>query len=317
MLTSGGDAPGMNAAIRAAARCAAYHGLEVEGIRRGYSGLINKEFVKFNKRSVANIIQRGGTILETSRCQEMYTVEGRKKAIAVLEDAGIDCCVVIGGDGTFHAAQAMGEESEIGFIGIPGTIDNDIYGTDYAIGFRTAVNTALDAIDRIRDTASAFERIFFVEVMGRKSGFIALEVGIAGGAEQIIIPERKTDLEELCQNLKESFKRGKRSSIIVVAEGNQIEDTINIAKYVELRLKLECRVCTLGHIQRGGSPASTDRILASNLGIAAVEGLLHGKQGCAVGEIKDEIVYTPFKDTWEKKKKIDERYFRSLTILSA
>jgi 6-phosphofructokinase 1 len=316
VLTSGGDAPGMNAAIRAVVRTAAFHCIEVVGIRRGYSGLINGEFQKFNRRSVANIIQRGGTILETSRCNELYEVEGRKKAIEALTAEGIDCCIVIGGDGTFRGAQALGEESEIGFVGVPGTIDNDIYGTDFTIGFNTAVNTALDAIDRIRDTASAFERIFFVEVMGRRSGFIALEVGMAGGAEQIIIPERKIDIEQLCQNLKESFKRGKRSSIIVVAEGNQIEDTINIAKYVELRLKVESRVCTLGHIQRGGSPTSIDRILASNLGIAAVEGLMNGKKGHVVGEIKGETVFTPFKDTWEKKKSIDERYFKSIPILS-
>jgi 6-phosphofructokinase 1 len=225
--------------------------------------------------------------------------------------------MVIGGDGSFHAADLMGEESDLEFIGVPATIDNDIWGTDYAIGFHTAVNTALDAIDRIRDTASAFERIFFVEVMGRKSGFIALEVGLAGGAEEIIIPEKKTEMEDLCRNLQESFKRGKRSSIIVVAEGNQVEDTINIAKYVEMRLKAECRVCTLGHIQRGGSPTAIDRILASKLGIAAVEGLRNGKAGHAVGEIKGEIVYTPFKFTWENKKGIDEQYLRFLPMLSS
>lgn len=316
VLTSGGDAPGMNAAIRAIVRCAAYHGLEIIGIRRGYTGLINGEYQKFSRRSVANIIQRGGTILETSRCQEMYELAGRKKAIEALNNEGIDCCIVIGGDGTFKGAEALGNESDITFIGVPGTIDNDLWGSDYTIGFNTAVNTALDAIDRIRDTASAFERVFFVEVMGRNSGFIALEVGLAGGAEQIIIPEIKTDLEDLCQNLKDSFKRGKRSSIIVVAEGNHVEDTINIAKYVELRLKLECRVCTLGHIQRGGSPTSTDRILASNLGIAAVEGLINGKKGMVVGEIKGQIVYTPFRDTWEKKKGVEDRFFKAIPILS-
>jgi 6-phosphofructokinase 1 len=316
ILTSGGDAPGMNAGIRAAVRCALFNGLEVVGIRRGYSGLINTEFQKFNRRSVANIVQRGGTILETSRCAEMFTEAGRKKAIEALNDEGIDACVVIGGEGSFKGAEALGNESDIPFIGIPGTIDNDLWGTDYTIGFNTAVNTALDAIDRIRDTASAFERIFFVEVMGRATGFIALEVGIAGGAEQIIIPEKKVDMEDLCHNLRESFKRGKRSSIIVVAEGNQIEDTINIAKYVELRLKVECRVCTLGHIQRGGSPSSTDRILASNLGVAAVEGLINGQKGHAVGEIKGRIVHTPFRQTWENKKQIDERYFKLMPILS-
>lgn len=316
VLTSGGDAPGMNAAIRAVVRCAAYNDIDVVGIKRGYAGLINGEFLKLSRRSVANIIQKGGTFLETSRCSEMFMPEGRKKAIEALQSEDIDACVIIGGDGSFRAAAAMSEESDIAFIGVPGTIDNDIWGTDYTIGFHTAVNTALDAIDRIRDTASAFDRIFFVEVMGRKSGFIALEVGLAGGAEQIIIPEIKTDIEDLCQNLKESFKRGKRSSIIVVAEGNQLEDTINIAKYVEMRLKAECRVCTLGHIQRGGSPTAMDRILASNLGIAAVIGLLGGKAGTVAGEINNAVVYTPFKDTWEKKKSIDQRFLKFLPVLS-
>jgi 6-phosphofructokinase 1 len=316
VLTSGGDAPGMNASIRAIVRCAAFNDIDVVGIKRGYSGLINGEFLKLSRRSVANIIQKGGTFLETSRSSEMFMPEGRKKAIDAMKGEDIDACVIIGGDGSFRAAAAMSEESDIAFIGVPGTIDNDVWGTDFTIGFNTAVNTALDAIDRIRDTASAFDRIFFVEVMGRKSGFIALEVGLAGGAEQIIIPEMKIDIEELCQNLKESFKRGKKSSIIVVAEGNQIEDTINIAKYVEMRLKVESRVCTLGHIQRGGSPSSIDRILASNLGIAAVQGLIDGKGGNAVGEINGKIVFTPFKDTWEKKKHIDERYLQYIPILS-
>ncbi len=317
VLTSGGDAPGMNAAIRAIVRGAAYHGIEVVGIRRGFAGLIARDFQKFNRRSVANIIQKGGTILETSRCNDMYSVEGRKKAIDALKGEDIDACVVVGGDGSFKAASLMCAESNISFIGVPGTIDNDISGTDYTIGYQTAVNTALDAIDRIRDTASAFERVFFVEVMGRTSGFLAIAVGLAGGAEQIIIPEIKMDMEKLCHNLKESFKRGKRSSIIVVAEGNQVEDTINIAKYVELRLKIECRLCTLGHIQRGGSPTARDRILASFLGIAAVDALLEGKNDQAVGEVKGRIVLTPFKETWEKKKEIDRRFLKIMPILSS
>ncbi|MGA9047993.1 MAG: 6-phosphofructokinase [Dehalococcoidia bacterium] len=317
LLTSGGDAPGMNAAIRAIVRGAAYHGIEVVGIRRGFAGLIAHDFQKFNRRSVANIIQKGGTILETSRCNDMYSVEGRKKAIDALKAEGIDGCVIVGGDGSFQAASLMGQESNISFIGVPGTIDNDIWGTDYTIGYQTAVNTALDAIDRIRDTASAFERVFFVEVMGRKSGFLAVAVGLAGGAEQIIIPEIKMDMEKLCHNLKESFKRGKRSSIIVVAEGNQVEDTINIAKYVELRLKIECRLCTLGHIQRGGSPTARDRILASFLGVAAVDALLEGKSDQAVGEVKGKVVLTPFKETWEKKKEIDRRFLKIMPILSS
>jgi len=316
VLTSGGDAPGMNAAIRAVVRSAIFHGLEVVGIRRGFSGLISGEFQKFNQRSVANIIQKGGTILETSRCPEMMEVEGRKKAVDALLSQEIDGCVIIGGGGSFHAAQHLSEECDVAFIGIPGSIDNDIWGTDYSIGFHTAVNTALDAIDRIRDTASAFERIFFVEVMGRKSGFIALTVGLAGGAEQIIVPEIHMDVEDLCQNLRESFKRGKRSSIIVVAEGNTVDDTINIEKYVQMRLKVETRLCTLGHIQRGGSPTAADRILASCLGVAAIEGLLNGKKGHAVGEVKGDIVYTLFKDTWQNKKTIDERFLKYIPVLS-
>jgi 6-phosphofructokinase 1 len=317
VLTSGGDAPGMNAAIRAIVRGAAYHGIEVVGIRRGFAGLISRDFQKFNRRSVANIIQKGGTILETSRCNDMYSVEGRKKAIEALKGEDVDGCVVVGGDGSFQAASLMGQESDIAFIGVPGTIDNDIWGTDFTIGYQTAVNTALDAIDRIRDTASAFERVFFVEVMGRKSGFLAIAVGLAGGAEQIIIPEIKMDMEKLCNNLRESFKRGKRSSIIVVAEGNQVEDTINMAKYVELRLKIECRLCTLGHIQRGGSPTARDRILASFLGIAAIDALLEGKSDHAVGEVKGRIILTPFKETWEKKKEIDHRFLKIMPILSS
>ncbi len=307
----------MNAAIRAIVRGAAYHGIEVVGIRRGFAGLISRDFQKFNRRSVANIIQKGGTILETSRCNDMYSVEGRKKAIEALKGEDVDGCVVVGGDGSFQAASLMGQESDIAFIGVPGTIDNDIWGTDFTIGYQTAVNTALDAIDRIRDTASAFERVFFVEVMGRKSGFLAIAVGLAGGAEQIIIPEIKMDMEKLCNNLRESFKRGKRSSIIVVAEGNQVEDTINIAKYVELRLKIECRLCTLGHIQRGGSPTARDRILASFLGVAAIDALLEGKRDQAVGEVKGRIILTPFKETWEKKKEIDYRFLKIMPILSS
>jgi len=255
-------------------------------------------------------------MIETSRCSEMFTAEGRKMAIDALKAEGIDGCIIIGGDGSFRGAQALTEESDLAFIGVPGTIDNDIWGSDFTIGFNTAVNTALDAIDRIRDTASAFERIFFVEVMGKKSGFIALSVGLAGGAEQIIIPEIAIDIEDLCRNLQESFTRGKMSSIIVVAEGNTLEGTINIAKYVEMRLKVESRLCTLGHVQRGGSPSAHDRILASILGIAAVEGLLDGKEGTAVGQVKGEVIYTPFRDTWEKKKSIDEHFLNIIPVLS-
>jgi 6-phosphofructokinase 1 len=316
VLTSGGDAPGMNACIRAVVRSAAQRGLDVMGIRRGYSGLLSGELVKLNRRAVANIIQRGGTFLESSRCEEIKTSEGRRKGIQILQAEGIEGLVVIGGDGTFRGAAAIAEESQIKLIGIPATIDNDVYGTDYAIGFDTAINTALEAIDRIRDTAGAFERIFFVEVMGRLSGFIALEVGIAGGAEEIIIPERETDLEDLCHALKQSFKRGKRSSIIVVAEGNEVGHTVQIAQYVEYRLKASCRVCILGHLQRGGAPTARDRVLASKLGIAAIDGILSGKEGHVVSEKKGEVVYIPFHEVWENRKELDTDLLESTKVLA-
>jgi len=316
VLTSGGDAPGMNACIRAVVRSAVQRGVDVVGIRRGYNGLLNGELVKLNRRAVANIIQRGGTILESSRCDEMKTAEGRRKGIQILEREGIEGLVVIGGDGTFRAAAAMAQESQLKFAGIPATIDNDVYGTDYAVGFDTAINTAMEAIDRIRDTADAFERVFFVEVMGRLSGFIALEVGVAGGAEEIIIPEKETDLEDLCRTLKESFKKGKRSSIIVVAEGNEVGHTVQIAQYVEYRLKASCRVCILGHLQRGGAPTARDRVLASKLGIAAIEGILSGKEGHVVSEKKGEVVYIPFHEVWENRKELDTDLLESTKVLA-
>ncbi len=316
VLTSGGDAPGMNACIRAVVRSAAYKGLDIAGIKRGYDGMLNGEVIRLNRRAVANIIQRGGTILETSRCEEMKTPEGRRKGIEVLKQDGIEGLVVIGGDGTFRGAAALAQESKLKIIGIPATIDNDIYGTDYTVGFDTAINTALQAIDRIRDTADAHERVFFVEVMGRLSGFIALEVGTAGGAEEIILPEKETDLELLCRNLRDSFKRGKRSSIIVVAEGNEVAHTVQIAQYVQFRLKVTCRVCILGHLQRGGAPTARDRVLASKFGIAAVEGLFNGKEGHVVVEHKGQIEYIPFHETWENKKEIDTDFFESSKVLA-
>jgi 6-phosphofructokinase 1 len=316
VITSGGDAPGMNACIRAVVRNAVNEGIEVVGIRRGYTGLLLNDMVKLSRRSVANIIQRGGTILETSRCEEMKTAEGRKTIIENIENENIDGLIVIGGDGSFRGAAALAEESNLKIVGIPATIDNDIYGTDYSIGFDTAINTALEAIDRIRDTAHAFERIFFVEVMGRLSGFIAVEVGIAGGAEEIIIPEKETDLEKLCHTLKDSFRRGKRSSIVIVAEGNEVGHTVQIAQYVQFRLKANTRVCVLGHLQRGGSPTARDRVLASKFGIAAVEGLLNGKEGHAVGEIKGELVFTPFREIWENKKELDTSFLEACEVLA-
>jgi 6-phosphofructokinase 1 len=316
VLTSGGDAPGMNACIRAVVRSAVQNDIDIIGIKRGYTGLLNGEFQKLNRRAVANIIQRGGTVLETSRCEEFMTVEGRKKGLDLLIAEGIEGVVVIGGDGTFRGAAALADECELKFMGIPATIDNDVYGTDYTVGFDTAINTAMEAIDRIRDTADAFERIFFVEVMGRQAGFIAVEVGIAGGAEEIIIPEIEADLEALCQGLKDSLKRGKRSSIIVVAEGNEIGHTMQIADYVKLRLKVHCRTCILGHLQRGGSPTARDRVLASKLGIAAIDGMIAGKEGHVVGERKGEIVHIPFRETWENKKEVDRKFLQSSRVLA-
>ncbi|MFH1484762.1 MAG: 6-phosphofructokinase [Chloroflexota bacterium] len=316
VLTSGGDAPGMNACIRAVVRAALRHGVDTVGIKRGYSGLLDRELVRLTRRSVANIIQRGGTILESSRCDEFKTPEGRRRAIEVLEREGIGGLVVIGGDGSFRGAAAIAEESQIKVVGIAATIDNDVFGTDYTVGFDTAVNTALEAIDRIRDTADAFERVFFVEVMGRSVGFIALEVALAGGAEEVIVPEIQNDIEDLCQTLKESFRKGKRSSIIVVAEGNDVGHTLQIAQYVQYRLKANCRVCVLGHLQRGGAPTARDRVLASRLGTAAVDGILNGKSGHMVGEMKGEIVYVPLHEAWEQRKQLNSHSLESFRALA-
>jgi len=317
VLTSGGDAPGMNACIRAIVRCGVRHKLEVIGIRRGYAGLLEGEFVKLGPRSVANIIHRGGTFLETARCEEMKTAGGVKKTVQALYQEGIDGLITIGGDGTFRGATALAEAGEIKVIGIPGTIDNDVYGTDYAIGFDTAINTALDAIDKIRDTAGSLQRPFFIEVMGKDRGFIALDVGIAGGAEDILIPEIETKIEELCLNMSRNFKRGKKSSIVIVAEGDDAGGVFRVAQQVWQRLRLEYRICVLGHIQRGGSPTARDRILASKLGAAAVDALLSGKSGYMVGELKGEIVLTPLNETWEKRKELDTSLLQLVKILAA
>jgi 6-phosphofructokinase 1 len=308
ILTSGGDAPGMNACIRAAVRAAAAANVEVLGIRRGYNGLINNEMTALHRESVANIIQRGGTILETSRCPEFQTAEGRAKAAKVLDEAEIAGLLLLGGDGTFRGGTLLANECDVSIVGVPTTIDNDVYGTDYTIGFDTAINTALEAIDRIRDTALSHERLFFVEVMGHHTGFIALESGIAGGAEELIIPEESLSSGELCAKLNEAFKAGKRSAIVVVAEAEQPGYSFQIAQEVKKTVHVESRVCILGHVQRGGSPTARDRVLASSLGAAAVDALLRGKNGCMVGEIDNEVTYTPLRDTWEKKKVLSGRH---------
>jgi len=317
ILTSGGDAPGMNACIRAIVRGAVRHKIEVIGIRRGYAGLLERDFVRLGPRAVANIIQRGGTFLETARCEEMKTAEGLKKAIGILQRKGIEGLITIGGDGTFRGAAALAEAGDIKVIGIPGTIDNDVYGTDYTIGFDTAINTALDAIDKIRDTAGSLQRPFFIEVMGRNRGFIALAVGIAGGAENILIPETETRIEELCHSIKQDFAKGKKSSIVVVAEGDEAGGAVDVAKQVGSRLGVDYRVCVLGHIQRGGSPTARDRILASKLGAASVDALADGKSGYMVGELEGEIAFTPLRETWEKRKELDNNLLQLVKILAA
>jgi 6-phosphofructokinase 1 len=316
VLTSGGDAPGMNACIRAIVRYGISRELEVVGIRRGYRGILEENFVKLGRRSVANIIHRGGTILETARCEEMKTEEGVRKANEILQRKGIEGLITIGGDGTFRGAAALAEAGDVKVIGIPGTIDNDVYGTDYAIGFDTAINTALDAIDKIRDTAGSLQRPFFIEVMGRHRGFIALEVGIAGGAEDILIPEVETKIEQLCLDIRRSFKKGKKASIVIVAEGDEAGGAFSIAQQVWERLRLEYRICVLGHVQRGGSPTARDRVLASKLGAAAVDALLDGKAGYMVGELKGEIAFTPLRETWEKRKELDSNSLRLVKVLA-
>ena len=305
ILTSGGDAPGMNACIRAAVRAARAQELEIFGVRRGYAGLIRGEIELLDRKAVANIIHQGGTILGTARSPEFVTGEGRAPAIENLEKRGIEGLILIGGDGTFRGGTVLSQECGIGIIGVPGTIDNDIYGTDYTIGFDSAVNCALEAIDRIRDTALSHERLFFVEVMGRHTGFIALESGIAGGAEELLIPEIPFSVDELCSHLERSFKGEKKSAIVVVAESEQPGDSFRIAREVRDKLGLDSRVCILGHLQRGGSPTARDRVLAGKLGVAAVRALVAGKSGYMVGEMNLRAAYTPLRDTWEKKKELN------------
>lgn len=306
----------MNACIRSVVRTALYKGLKLVGIRRGYMGLLSGDFVKMNTGSVANIIQRGGTILGTSRCEEFKTPEGRAKALEVIQKEGIQGLIVIGGDGTFRGAYALAQEGPIPVVGIPGTIDNDIYGTDETIGFDTAINTALEAIDKIRDTAASHERVFFIEVMGRSSGFIAAEVGLGGGAEFVLVPEMKMDLNVLCERLLKSMRRGKKACIVIVTEGKESGGAFQIAQQVKACIGTEYRVCVLGHIQRGGSPTARDRVLASKLGSAAVNALLNGNKNVMVGEIKGELVLTPLEEAWTKVKPVDYSLLELTDILA-
>ena len=301
VLTSGGDAPGMNAAIRAVVRQALGSGLEVIGIRRGYTGLLTGELQPMTRAGVANIIQRGGTVIGTSRCEEFLEPEGRARAAAVLRDAGVDGVVAIGGEGTFHGASLFTAEHGVVMAGVPGTIDNDVYGTDTTVGFDTAINTALEAIDRVRDTAASHERLFLVEVMGRTCGDIALHVGLAGGAEDVLIPEVPLDVPALARELRGSWDRGKRSSIVVVAESGQPGSSFRLADVIRRDAGIEPRVCVLGHIQRGGTPTARDRILASRLGAAAVDILREGG-GAMAGDAGGALVRVPLRDTWERRR---------------
>jgi 6-phosphofructokinase 1 len=318
VLTSGGDAPGMNAAIRAVVRTGIFNGLDVYGVRRGYQGLIEEDIFKMESRSVANIIGQGGTILKSARCKEFYHPQGRKKAYEVLKKWGIEALVVLGGDGSFQGARALSREWGLPCIGLAGTIDKDIEGTDFTIGFDTAVNTAVEAIDKIRDTADAHDRLFIVEVMGRDAGYIALHSGIATGAENILIPERKTDIDKVIDALAEKERRRKLVNIIVVAEGDGCGGAEEVAKVVKDRLpQMDTRVCILGHIQRGGPPSSMDRFLASRMGYHAVECLLEGRHNVFVGIVNNKMTHTPLSEIGKKKGKVSEEWIRMAKILAS
>jgi 6-phosphofructokinase 1 len=318
VLTSGGDAPGMNAAVRAVVRTGLYNGIEMFGILKGYSGMVDDEIIPMESKSVANIIQRGGTVLKTSRCEEFYHKEGRQKAYDNIKKRGIDGLVIIGGDGSFRGAQTFSNEFDIPCIGLPGTIDKDIAGTDFTIGFDTAVNTAVEAIDKIRDTADAHDRLFIIEVMGRDAGYIALHSGIATGAEHILIPETKTDIDDLITDLNETQRRDKLVNLIVVAEGDEFGGANEIAKIIKERMPdQELRICILGHIQRGGAPSCFDRLIASRMGYSAVECLLDGRHNIFVGIVNNRMHFTPLNEAVKKKQRISEEWMRIVKILSS
>jgi 6-phosphofructokinase 1 len=318
VMTSGGDAPGMNACIRAVVRTGLYHGLNVFGIMRGYQGMIEGDIFQMQTQSVSNIIQRGGTILKTARSKEFTTPEGRQKAYDQLKAHNIDGLVLIGGDGTFRGAVEFFKQFNIPAIGIPGTIDKDMAGTDYTIGFDTAVNTAVEAIDKIRDTADAHDRLFVVEVMGRDAGYIALHSGLACGAEAVLIPEIHTDIDSVINQVNFDNKRKKLTQILVVAEGDDFGGADEVAKTIKKNLPdADLRVTILGHIQRGGSPSCQDRILASRLGYAAVEGLLHGKSQQMVGIINDHIHFTPLEKAAKQKQRLQKDMVEMIKVLAS
>lgn len=317
ILTSGGDAPGMNAAIRAVTRTAIYNDFEVKGIMRGYRGLITNEILPFRTQNVSNIIQQGGTILKTARCMEFKTPEGRKLAYENMQAHGIDALVVIGGDGSLTGARVFASEYNFPIVGLPGTIDNDLFGTDTTIGYDTALNTIMEAVDKIRDTATSHERLFFIEVMGREAGFLALNGAIASGAEAAIIPEIATEVDQLSELIGNGFRKSKNSSIVLVAESELTGGATGLAERVKNEFpQYDVRVTILGHIQRGGSPTASDRILASRMGEAAINALLEGQRNIMVGIQNDELVYIPFSKAIKNQKPINRDLLNTIKILS-
>ncbi|MCH5327412.1 MAG: 6-phosphofructokinase [Coprobacter sp.] len=317
ILTSGGDAPGMNAAIRAVTRAAIYNGFSVKAIYRGYKGLLSGEIVPFKTQNVSNIIQQGGTILKTARCTEFKTPEGRQLAYDNLMKEGIDALVVIGGDGTLTGARIFATEYNFPIVGLPGTIDNDLYGTDTTIGYDTALNTIMDAVDKIRDTATSHERLFFIEVMGRDAGFLALNGAIASGAEAAIIPEIVTEVDQLEELIKNGFRKSKNSSIVLVAESPHTGGAMQLAERVKNEYpQYDVRVTILGHLQRGGSPTASDRILASRMGAAAIDALLEDQRNVMIGIRNDQITYVPFNKAIKNDKPINRELLNTLRTLS-
>lgn len=317
VFTSGGDAPGMNAALRAVVRAASFHDMHVYGILRGYEGMIDGDLKRLERGDVGNIIHRGGTILKTARSQRFMTPEGRRSAYESMLAFDIDACIAIGGNGTFTGAKVFTEEYDIPFIGIPGTIDNDLFGTDLTIGFDTSVNTAIEAADKIRDTADSHNRLFFVEVMGRNSGFIALNTAIGSGAGSVLIPETDTSIEELVDALKKGARRKKLFSLVIVAEGNKNGNATEIARKVKEAFDFyDTKVTIIGHLQRGGSPTAQDRVLASRLGFSAVEGLINGEENVMTGIVNSKIKFTPFEQAISEAKPLDNDLVRMAEILA-
>ena len=316
VLTSGGDSPAMNAAIRAITRVGIHRNCDIHGVFGGLQGILDEKIHPLNSRSVSRILHRGGTFLTTGRSEEFRTEEGQKKATKILTERGFDALIAIGGDGTMHALEALSKHWNGMLIGLPGTIDNDMWGTDYTIGFDTAVNNALEALDKIRDTAQAFQRVFLVEVMGRYSGQIAFHVGIATGASAILMPETKTTIKELSEKVKQAREKAKTSVLVVVAEGDELGNAHVIGDALSNEIGEKCRVTVLGYIQRGGNPTHFDRILATRLGAFAIECLLSGQQGGMVGEVDGNLIMTPFKETWANTKSIDEWMLGLLDELS-